>query len=131
MIKNIQCKAWGLEQPQSPRFVGQIYSNNNNDDAKSDPGTIKVVTEKQCQDVCILSDLPIIAGLYDIKGKNGVYYEVSIEQMDGIIAVGKCQKTLSFPQLEMLILSIRHRLSTIPRVAPARLESYECRAPSR
>jgi len=31
-----------------------------------------------------------MAGLYDIKGKTGVYYEVKINRMDGILAIGKC-----------------------------------------
>ena len=32
--------------------------------------------------------MPIIADLYDIKGKRGVYHEVVIWKMDGIIAIG-------------------------------------------
>ena len=53
----------------------------------------KVVTDKRCKDVCIFSNLPIIAGLYDIKGKQGVYYEVVIRKMGGIIAVGNPPST--------------------------------------
>ena len=29
-------------------------------------------------------------GLYDIQGKEGIYYEILINRMDGIIAVGMC-----------------------------------------
>ena len=46
-------------------------------------------TSLECKDVCLLSDLPIVAGLYDIKGKTGIYYEVQIDRMDGIIAIGE------------------------------------------
>ena len=42
----------------------------------------------QCKDVCLLSDLPMMAGLYDVQGKIGVYYEILIHRMDGIIAIG-------------------------------------------
>lgn len=49
-------------------------------------------TARECQDTCLLSDLPILAGLYDVQGKQGVYYEVEIVQMDvndaGIVTVG-------------------------------------------
>ncbi|KAH9851769.1 hypothetical protein C2E23DRAFT_223965 [Lenzites betulinus] len=49
---------------------------------------VRVVTEAAYQDMCMMSDLPILAGLYDNDGKLGVYYEVKVLRMDGIIAVG-------------------------------------------
>lgn len=35
-----------------------------------------------------MSDLPILAGLYDICSQKGVYYEIMINRMEGIIAIG-------------------------------------------
>lgn len=49
---------------------------------------VSIVTNENCKDTCLLSDLPILAGLYDIHGKQGVYYEVVIQKMNGFIAVG-------------------------------------------
>ncbi|KAF9526037.1 endosome protein [Crepidotus variabilis] len=85
-ITNLGCKAWGIEYPTSPRFAGTIR---NPDDKKgSSAGVCTVQTNKKCKDTCLLSSLPILAGLYDIQGKTGVYFEVQIHRMDGIIAVG-------------------------------------------
>ena len=46
-------------------------------------------TDKRTKDTCLLSDLPILAGLYDLQGKTGVYFEVYIQKMVGIIAIGE------------------------------------------
>ena len=73
-----------MRLPSSPRFRGHIESGVD----KGGAGVTKVVTDKKCRDVCIFSDLPIVAGLYDTKGKQGVYYEVVIRKMGGIIAIG-------------------------------------------
>ena len=75
------CKPWRMRPPSSPRFRGYVESG-------IDRGMTKVVTDEECMCVCLFSDLPIVAGLYDIKGKRGVYYEVVIGKMDGIIAIG-------------------------------------------
>ncbi|KAI0372314.1 hypothetical protein BV20DRAFT_929909, partial [Pilatotrama ljubarskyi] len=83
-IDAVGCRAWQLELPRSPRFRGLIQ----NGGEKSGAGIVSVATESGCQDVCLLSDLPILAGLYDIHGKLGVYYEVKILRMDGLIAIG-------------------------------------------
>jgi len=77
------CKAWGIQLPTTPRFAGYVQSGN-----KGGPAVIKVQTMPQCKDVCLLSDLPMMAGLYDVQGKFGVYYEILIHRMDGIIAIG-------------------------------------------
>ncbi|KAF8901063.1 hypothetical protein CPB84DRAFT_1778382 [Gymnopilus junonius] len=82
-INDLGCKAWGIEYPTSPRFVGHIAS-----DSKGGPGITAIQTRPECKDVCLLSNLPIIAGLYDTQGKEGVYYEILINRMDGIIAIG-------------------------------------------
>ncbi|PPQ98683.1 hypothetical protein CVT24_003310 [Panaeolus cyanescens] len=77
------CAVWGLQIPPRPRFRGEI---------KQGPAVISVTTSSECNDSCILSTLPIIGGLYDTQGKNGVYYEVCIRKMNGFIAVGTaCQ----------------------------------------
>lgn len=82
-ITAIGCKAWGIEVPISPRFVGTVHN-----DVKAGPAVVTVVTRPECKDICLLSDLPIIAGLYDIQGKVGVYYEIYVRRMNGIIALG-------------------------------------------
>jgi len=51
-----------------------------------------VRTEKGCQDTCVMSDLPIMAGLYDIHGRRGVYYEIRVNRMDGVVAIGTACK---------------------------------------
>ncbi|KAH9891796.1 endosome protein [Cubamyces lactineus] len=79
------CRAWQIEQPRSLRFRGTI---SNVGDGKGSLGVVKITAEDACQDICLLSDLPILAGLYDIQGKLGVYYEIKILRMDGLIAIG-------------------------------------------
>ena len=83
-INAIGCRAWGIEVPTASRFVGYVQN-----DSKGGPGVITVQTRAGCKDTCLLSDLPIIAGLYDIQGKMGVYYEIYINRMDGFIALGE------------------------------------------
>ncbi|KAF8650328.1 hypothetical protein AX16_005290 [Volvariella volvacea WC 439] len=56
--------------------------------AGSGLGVVKISAFPDCKDVCLLSDLPIMAGLYDIQGKRGVYYEVKVLKMKGTVAVG-------------------------------------------
>jgi len=78
------CKPWAMTLPPSPRFKGYIVS----DTDKGGTGVTKIVTHKKCKDVSIFSNLPIMAGLYDTKGKQGIYYEVMIREMAGFIAIG-------------------------------------------
>ncbi|KAI0712359.1 hypothetical protein C8Q76DRAFT_768996 [Earliella scabrosa] len=84
-IRRLGCGAWRLEVPTSPRFRGAIHNGGEKGPAM---GVIKVVTKDGCEDACILSDIPILAGLYDTRGRPGVYYEIKIIRMDGVIAVG-------------------------------------------
>ncbi|KAI0313000.1 hypothetical protein OF83DRAFT_1176092 [Amylostereum chailletii] len=97
-IERIQehgCGAWGLEWPNNPRFFGNLQT-----DLKSGlAGAWRVRTEKGCKDCCLLSDLPIMGGMYDVKGKRGVYYEVKIHKMEGVIAVGTACKP--YPSFRM------------------------------
>jgi hypothetical protein len=74
---------WGIKSPTSPKFKGRVKSGTGNG-----AGITKVVTDEGCKDVCLFSDLPIMAGLYDIKKKRGVYYELVIGEMGGIVAIG-------------------------------------------
>lgn len=60
----------------------------NLNDSKGGLGVVRIQTEPACKDVCLLSDLPILAGLYDTHGKTGIYYEIYVHRMDGIIAIG-------------------------------------------
>lgn len=78
------CKPWTMDRPVSDRFFGHIASGR----GEKSSGVTRVVTEKGCGDVCLMSNLPLLAGLYDVQGKSGVYYEVQIQKMDGIIAIG-------------------------------------------
>ncbi len=78
------CRYWGIESPRSPRFKGAIH----NGDKKGSLNVVTVKTKKDCQDICLFSSLPIMAGLYDIQGKSGIYYEVLVHKMNGIIAIG-------------------------------------------
>ncbi|KAG6850633.1 hypothetical protein H0H93_010825 [Arthromyces matolae] len=86
-IRAIGCRAWGLTIPQSTRFQGAIR---NPEDAKSGPAVVRVETSPQCKDFCLMSDLPLVAGLYDMQGKQGVYYELTIIEMvdPGLVAIG-------------------------------------------
>jgi hypothetical protein len=47
-----------------------------------------VQTTKNTKDTSLLSNFPIMGGLYDVTGKEGVYYEVTVRTMKGVIAVG-------------------------------------------
>ncbi|EAU87597.1 endosome protein [Coprinopsis cinerea okayama7 len=84
-ISSVGCKAWSIEQPETARFSGTI---SNPGDFKGSLGVVKISTNENCKDTTLLSTLPIMAGLYDVQGKSGVYYEVLIKQMDGVVVVG-------------------------------------------
>ncbi|KAF9451325.1 hypothetical protein P691DRAFT_808076 [Macrolepiota fuliginosa MF-IS2] len=83
LIQSLGGRAWGIDYPPLNRFSGTIHN-----DSKGGPGVVKVQTTFNCGDVCLMSDLPILAGLYDTYGKTGVYYEVLINHMHGFIAIG-------------------------------------------
>ena len=72
------CKAWRMESPTSGRFKGLVGGES----------PARIVTDRLCQGSCIFSNLPIMAGWYDISGQWGVYYEVEIKRIEGIIAIG-------------------------------------------
>jgi hypothetical protein len=84
------CGAWSLETPNSSRFKGRIVRA-----AQDGSALVHVVTLPGCKDTSLLSDLPIVAGLYGNQGKMGIYYEIKILRMNGIIAVGEHQMFLT------------------------------------
>ncbi|KAJ3761766.1 endosome protein [Lentinula raphanica] len=88
-IQSDGARAWGLEIPQEQlRFCGRIE--NIPPDSKGQ-NVVHVTTDTYCQMYCLLSDLPIAAGLYDTTGREGVYYEVIIEDMNpphSFLAIG-------------------------------------------
>ncbi|KAG5340427.1 hypothetical protein C0989_001667 [Termitomyces sp. Mn162] len=86
-INTVGCKVWGLETPRLSRFIGNIR---NPEDAKNGDTVTRVETSPLCGDSCILSNYPLVAGLYEIQGKQGVYYEITIIEMieEGFVAVG-------------------------------------------
>lgn len=87
------CGAWGIELPTSPRFVGRIQNG-----VKGGRATVTVETGRACRDVCLLSDLPLLAGLYDTQGKTGVYFEVLVRRMDGVVAIGEHRRSVIRPR---------------------------------
>jgi hypothetical protein len=82
------CAAWGLSTPHTSNFVGRVGPSPGNSKLKD--GLITVETADGCDDTCLFSDLPIMAGLYADVGKEGVYFEVTVLEMSGTIAVGEC-----------------------------------------
>lgn len=80
-IKQEGSKAWGIQIPNPEdyqRFAGSIE--NPGPDTKKSP-VVVVATQARCKDYTLLSNLPIIAGLYDVSRQSGVYYEVKILEM--------------------------------------------------
>jgi Ran-binding protein 9/10 len=80
-IRLLRCTAWGLKQPATPRFIGHIDGGNQGK-SRSDVGTWNVCTQNRCKDTCLLNDLSLMAGLYDIRDKLGIYYEVRVNKME-------------------------------------------------
>jgi hypothetical protein len=87
-IAQTGCRAWGLSTPQLDRFRGTISNPATREEKSTIAPVVYVETQEGCKDVCLLSDLPILPGLYESKGKEGVYYEITVRKMEGIIAIG-------------------------------------------
>ena len=51
-----------------------------------------------------------MGGMYDISGKSGVYFEVTILQMDGVVAIGM------FSDFSALVLKLRAPLWFLPEI---------------
>jgi Ran-binding protein 9/10 len=78
------CGAWSLEISRGSRFKGRIVHAPQDGHA-----LVRVVTHPGCKDTSLLSNLPVMAGLYGTQGNMGIYYETKIQRMNGIIAVGE------------------------------------------
>lgn len=86
-IEALGCRAWGLSYPPFPEFTGRIGVSPG--ESKGGAAVVRVETQEGCRDACVFSDLPISAGLYDTRGKAGVYFEVTVRRMEGTIAIGE------------------------------------------
>ena len=121
------CNAWGMVKPTYPGFKGRMLSGT---DEGGPAGVTKVMTDKQCALSCMWSDLPIMAGSYGIKGKQGVYYEVEIKRMGGIIAIGNpkvCHR--STPSLTWF-KCCRFCMPPVPQLEVPRVAQSQRRTPS-
>lgn len=91
-IREYRGKCWTLELPRVSRFMGTIRTESDNNGQASSgnpPGITTVKTEHGCGDTCLLSNIPIICGLYQVQSPlRGVYYEVKIHYMNGVVALG-------------------------------------------
>lgn len=85
-IRASGARAWGLVQPSLTRFRGKVL--NVDAERKGGKKVVEVITERGCGDTCVLSNFPILGGVYDIQGKEGVYFEVTMLKMEGIVAIG-------------------------------------------
>ena len=88
-IRERGCGAWRLELPPGDPARTQGVRLHSGGEAGPKTGVIAVESAADCRDVCVLSDLPLLAGLYDTRGKRGVYFEIKVLRMDGVIAVGE------------------------------------------
>jgi len=81
-------RAWNLSQPgPNTRFIGHI--DNIEAGGKEKGRAVAIVhTKSKCRETCLVSNLPIVAGMYDVQGKIGIYYEVQVHNMKGSIAIG-------------------------------------------
>ncbi|KAH9912852.1 uncharacterized protein BXZ73DRAFT_55804 [Epithele typhae] len=80
------CGAWRLAAPDPARFRGRLA----NGGAPGKHGVVAVESAADCPETVLLSDLPLLAGLYDTRGQPGVYFEVKVLRMDdeAVVAVG-------------------------------------------
>jgi len=84
-IKTQGISVWTLDRPRLQRFSGTIQP-------RFGP-MVRVITAQNCGDTCMMSNLPIIGGLYSIPNDQiGVYYEIKINYMNGLIAIGTACK---------------------------------------
>lgn len=89
--------AWGLEfYITDPTFMQrQTFHGSIANQSKLPSGTgvgTKVETTRECKDCCLISNFPFISGLYHrtLGHDKGVYFEVTIHKMNGVIALGHC-----------------------------------------
>lgn len=85
-IKREGCKAWGMSYPNQNRFIGAIRDLSSV--KEGGPKVVEITTEPGCGDVSLMSNFPIMGGLYETQGKEGVYFEVTVKEMGGVVAIG-------------------------------------------
>ena len=74
-------KAWEMQVPTTPRFKGTI--------SRTEYGTTLIRTQRECRETTLLSNLPIMGGLYDVpRDMEGVYFEITVNRMEGVVAIG-------------------------------------------
>jgi len=98
-IASYGCKLYSLVNPPADdamkdRFQGYVVL-----PPRCAYGTSEVVTKRGCKDVCLLSNFPLHFGMYDRSNLRGVYYEITVEKMKGVIALG--MTPLPFPQFRL------------------------------
>jgi len=95
-IREQGCACWGFDKPYLNRFEGTIVNDSRDGTAGSSGttcGLTTVETTGRCGDTCIFSNLPIMGGLYQAPPDlRGVYYEVKVYYMEGVIAIGTACK---------------------------------------
>ena len=140
-IRELGANAWSMKHlppicdADIGRFKGYIKDVHSSGSAKGGPKVVEVVTEEGCGDSCVVSNYPLAAGMYDIRGKEGVYYEVTIEEMLGVVAVGELPCiSRGIGGLTLVLFSDfvrRPRVSTIPFFPVPRMEPPKRRSSSR
>ena len=80
-IRDERAAAWKIEAPSSHRFRGDI---------RNTKSSVNISTSTECEDFCLISNLPIIAGHYSRHSQHGVYYEITVNRMDSkaVVAIG-------------------------------------------
>lgn len=74
-------KAWEMQVPTAPRFKGTI--------SRTEYGTTSIRAQRECRETTLLSNLPIMGGLYDVPPEmEGVYFEITVNKMEGVVAIG-------------------------------------------
>ena len=123
------CKPWEMKEPDT-NLLGQFKGIKVEPQNEDLAGVTKVVSTKVlCEDTCIFSNLPIMAGLYDTGKQTGVYYEVVIEKMGGIIAIGISSSTNPPRGLITHAVDDRFCVSSVPLLEVSRMESSQRRVP--
>ncbi|KAG9316011.1 hypothetical protein JVU11DRAFT_3672 [Chiua virens] len=89
------CNAWSLEfHITDPTFrQRRTFDGTIRNQSKTYDGTgiiTKVETTKECNDCYLISNLPFVGGLYyrPQAHDRGVYFELTIQKMRGVIAIG-------------------------------------------
>ncbi|KAJ7585142.1 hypothetical protein C8J56DRAFT_949989 [Mycena floridula] len=104
-VKDEGAWAWGVEGPQTqetfeynpnPWYRLGKHNTGGFQGAIQNPiygtktrGIVTINTDSSTTDTCLLSTLPLVAGMYALPvSKLGVYYEVKVLEMRGTVAVG-------------------------------------------